>query len=542
MKLVYSYSTSGTTQKRCRVASVTEYAADDTTGNILVLNYSLQNSTTFTYVKNSGEISETYQFNDWGHTTCVLGEDGSTANIRYNTFSGSNSTSVQLATNNKITQVSAGTRYINNMLLNHNAETGVSSWNTSMWTETNAEFLVDTAESYLGYNSFKVHQNDSKPQRCGWCHSVNVTGGKTYTFSAYVKTKGITPNGTNGATLYGVAFNGSTELEQLECETQLTGDKDWQRVSMTFTVPAETDRLQVYGGLRYVNGTAWFDCFQMEENDTVSPYNLIENSNFSGLSGWSKSNAASTDGITEGIMRITGSPTIQKNAYQCININKTGTAVHMRASAKATAAPNMENTDCYIGIDVGIFYEDGTRDWSYTPFNSDVSEWQTISFTAAPQKGNENKKIRYIAVYVLYYKQVNTAYFDDIMVTIDETGTTYSYDNDGNLITSIDNAKHQTTYTINNATDMITSLKDSTNTVYSYTYDSVNKKQLKSAKETSTGIGFEYTYGTGNNKGNVETVRLGMVGSMTAGKYIESSTEYTDKRRLCKSADGSAGI
>ena len=142
---------------------------------------------------------------------------------------------------------------------------------------------------------------------------------------------------------------------------------------------------------------------------------------------------------------------------------------------------------------------------------------------------------------MLYYNQSNTAYFDNVMLTMDEAGTTYSYDSKGNLISSEDNAKQQTTYTINNATDMVTSLKDTTNTVYSYTYDTTYKKQLKSAKENSTGIGFEYTYGSGNNKGNVETVRTGKVGSMTSEKYMETNTQYTDNGAFVKSESDQRG-
>lgn len=43
-------------------------------------------------------------------------------------------------------------------------------------------------------------------------------------------------------------------------------------------------------------------------------------------------------------------------------------------------------------------------------------------------KENWTKVIDHINVYVVYYNQVNAAYFDDIMVTMDETGTAFTYD------------------------------------------------------------------------------------------------------------------
>ena len=98
---------------------MTEYAADGTAGNSLTMDYSKQNTTVFTYGKTSGTVSETYQFNNWGHTTGILGEDGSMAEIQYNTFDGTKANAAQLATNNKVTKVGAGTKYVHNMLLNH---------------------------------------------------------------------------------------------------------------------------------------------------------------------------------------------------------------------------------------------------------------------------------------------------------------------------------------------------------------------------------------------------------------------------------------
>ena len=191
IKIVYAYYSLGTAQQRCRVERVSECAADGMLGNVLELNYSKQNTTEFTYVKSSGKVTETYQFNNWGHTTGILSEDGNIAEVQYNTFDGSTGNATQLATNYKITKVGAGTKYIHNMLLNHSAEDGTSNWSASQWAATNAKFSIDKTESYLGYQSLKVSQDYSNPQRCGWRQSVKVTGGKTYTVSAYVKTKDV---------------------------------------------------------------------------------------------------------------------------------------------------------------------------------------------------------------------------------------------------------------------------------------------------------------------------------------------------------------
>ena len=46
----------------------------------------------------------------------------------------------------------------------------------------------------------------------------------------------------------------------------------------------------------------------------------------------------------------------------------------------------------------------------------------------------------YVTVSCCYYQNANGANFDRIKVNIDECGTSYTYDDDGNLISAKDNA------------------------------------------------------------------------------------------------------
>ena len=337
-------------------------------------------------------------------------------------------------------------------------------------------------------------------------------------------------NGDGGATLYVTFYNGDTALETVECNRVLTGSNDWTRLFMTFRVPQQADKVRLHFGLNYARGAAYFDCLQLEEGDSVNPYNVVENADFSSNRAWSIANAASADGIRNKEMYLSGNVNTYKHAYQFVKVGKSGVAFHISARAKAKAAPNDLNKASgavRFGLALRYTYADGSTETVYDYYNTSVTDGQKISFLAAPGQTKKNTEIESIAIFLIYDRQVNSVTFDEVMITVDESGTTYAYDEKGNFISSADNAKRQSSYTINDV-DMITSITDSTGTSYSYTYHENHKKQLLSAKEESTGIGFEYVYGTGNDKANVTKVSMGQVGEMTDHKYIMTETVYTD--------------
>lgn len=548
VKILYGYETSGALRKRMRVKTITEQA-DGITGRITNIDYTKHNCTTFTYTTFVGTLSETYQFSDWGHTTCVVAADGSTSNIRYNEFSG-NDIRKNLAKNHTISEVSSSIRYINNLLVNHSVESGTTGWHTSQQLSSNVTFTHATDHKFLGSRSLKVVQNNTTPGKAGWYQWANITGGQGYTFSAYVKTNGVAATTGNGATLYLLAYDGEgTLLERKECEIKLTGNNDWQRLSLAYTAPEEATSLQLAAGLWNANGTAWFDCFQFESGVSPNAYNVLENSDFSTNTKWTGRHTESNDGIvSSGMVKLVGNPEIKKDFYQSIQVNKAGVAFTMSAKAKAPACPVESLENRAFAIAIGIIYADGTNEPCYIQFNPDVDQWQTMSFTAAPKKENWNKVIDHINIYVVYYNQENTAFFDDVMVTLDETGTAYTYDDEGNLITSSDNADLQTEYGINDA-NMVVSIEkgngENKNQRYSYTYDPDNSRKLLTAKEDSTNTGYVYTYGTGNNSGNVTSVTMGTMTEQNtvdgSKSYIKTETAYTSNGAFVQSETDQRG-
>ncbi len=386
---------------------------------------------------------------------------------------------------------------------------------------------MDNTVAYLGKKSLKIVQNQTHPQRSGAVQKLtNLTPGTVYTLSGYVKTDSVvrTDSGSLGANLYVACFNNTTNLGTYN-GTGIFGTNDWQRTSLTFTVPASTNRVEVYGGLSYANGTAWFDCLQLETGSIANIYNLLENGDFrlsanSLPTNWQFTNFTSGDGMVVGNVRIGGNPTLNKNFYQEVYINKPANSIAFVVSAKSTGKSVPIKGERYYAIDVGMFFTDGTVQWTVVPFNPDTTGEQFTSGPVAASEANMSKTISKVSYYIIYYKNANEATFKFLQMNMDETGTTFAYNNNGKLVTSAQNAKNTRIYTYTDAQELRNaSIKNSAanfNQSYIYFYDSddsssltKNPHRLVSARSAQTGIGFYYLC---DDYGNVTNTAMGSIG------------------------------
>ena len=119
-----------------------------------------------------------------------------------------------------------------------------------------------------------------------------------------------------------------------------------------------------------------------------------------------------------------------------------------------------------------------------------------------------------------YYQNANGVNFDRIKMNIDECGTSYTYDDDGNLISAKDNAGRHESYNYNNASDM-TKLTTADNKAYKFTYSDKYKHRMLSATSESSGVKNSFTY---DGSGNLTKTRVDKSGY---AKYIEQSSTYT---------------
>ncbi len=519
--LTYTYKTSGMAQEYARVTSVQEYAADGSTGNGMTVTYNLDNTTKYTYTVGSVVTEEQYCFDSFGRTICIINADGSSVYGSYTADTGKKS--------NRLSHQAQGAKYIENLLTDSSSENVTCGW---VFDEDNELALsIDTTQHYLGSKSLKVDANQPTytPFAAGY-QIVPVTPGKTYTFSAYIKTDNLTSLYDPYGACLSIAFYSSTDFNMSASLYGLSegilGTNDWQRIKVTATAPSNAEVACLQYGIMESSGVAWFDCLQLEVGNTMNDYNMLENSSFSGTSGWTGQNLATGDGINaEGHYVLTGEYGQKRSADQTIQVNRGSTGFTLSAKAHGQSVP-VGYEDRTFGLALDVHYADGTTSDHDAQFNADTTGTQYLSTTVLVPKDKKDLTISYVTYRITYDNNANSVWFDECMLTFDETGTAYTYDEDGNVISASDNANRNATYSYSDAKEL-TSATNSNNESYSYTYSTSNKHRLVAARSNQLGSGFTYSY---DSFGNIIGTKMGTVS--TAGKldanalYIESGSSY----------------
>ena len=508
-RLKYSYPTAGDAATKSRVTKITEYSSGTTreTGNSLSIDYDGMNRTKFT--DNEGR-SETYQFDNFGRTVGLIDAAGNGSQYSYTDSSNKKK-------NNTLATTGSAQKYAENRLTNHSFENNLTSWDYSSGKVSN-----DTSKHYLGAKSEKLNPEGLVSQM------VSKNASYTY-YTSSVYAMGSSDSSRIRLSIYFYDANGNyIEGSSKYTEQDLVGGK-WERKQFTFTLADGASSFRV----RYVNcGTdnIWIDCAQLENGAAMSAYNLVQNGGFEDTSStvWEAVNCTTDDkyytGGTYGRhFYMKGEGSKDKRLIQKIYINRSASKVFLSISgyAKAESVPIGKSETRKFAISVGFHFTDGSdSSYQYISFNPDYAAgWQYASGTVGV-KDPGSKTVDYVYLRCCYYQNANGANFDRIKMNIDECGTSYTYDDDGNLISAKDNAGRHESYNYNNASDM-TKLTTADNKAYKFTYSDKYKHRMLSATSESSGVKNSFTY---DGSGNLTKTRVDKSGY---AKYIEQSSTYT---------------
>ena len=534
------------------LSKITESTTTGKTGQTILFDFSEQNVTKITTsgkdntISTSDDLKTTYQFDTYGRTVSVQGAMGSKAvNAATYTYTAGqpSSDASNIKQLNRLTgQYAAGLSGAN-LVKGHSLESA-SGWTGAAWNASGGN-TVSWSHSYVsdqryaGAKSLKINVSSVKGDARGRVYqdvSKSVAKpGKTYTLSAYVKTSGVqSPDAEFGASLIVDSFNSDGSYTKFYSDylygtTATSINNGWRRLSVTFTVPSNSDKVRLNLNIRGCTGTAWFDAVQLEEGSAPTPYNLLENAGMETSSSgapanWSKTAMVSGDTLDTGTkhtgsraFKVTAGVDSDKELVQTLSLSgakETDTYI-VSGWAKANALPSPED-DRKFKISVAVTYSDGTVVWkSPANFNPAVSSWQYASSIFNLSDGTSaNKTPTKIGVYVRYWKQANSGWFDDIQLTRDEIPS-YTYDKDGNLTTVTANAEQQSNMEYQN--NDLTKSVDSKGYAYSYTYDS---KHNVTKAVSQTGVSSNYTY---NSKG--QATRLD-VKSASGSMVMRSEVTY----------------
>ncbi|MBE6920297.1 MAG: DNRLRE domain-containing protein [Ruminococcaceae bacterium] len=518
-KLQYTYFT-GLPK---RVVGIHEY--DGTVaGGYMIVEYA-HNQTTFRDHNNNVQI---LQFNDWGNLIATQDDQG---RAQYAQYARNEYKDEDTSKANQMSLSSKMQNTVSNLLVNNSFE------HTAVWTPAVSSISVSKSNeaAYIGEHSLKVTSTETGTYRGAYSQEFTIEPGRTVTFSAYVK-----------------SVDAAAELAIIRrsdwsafCSEVIPAGKDWARYQISYTNNSTvTDSIQCF---IYVHdlGAVYMDCVQAEWASTASRYNLLDNGNFRfGDYAWVRcDDMTTTDQYTGAtppipqldtcVYSITGSPTVEKYLSQTLYINGSANDNYVLSGwAKADSVP-LDTEGRKFGLEMLFYIDDDLQETHSVSFNADCDstvEWQYAAAPVVP-KTNYNK----IVVRICYCNNANTALFDGIQLFKETFGTSYTYDDDGNVTNVVDLQNETTTYEYKN--NNLTKIIQGNKAKMEYEYDNYhNVTKAITQKEDASGnivdgTVYEFAYDTYGNNTLVKVVNGNM--------YISSSATYTpDGNRLHTTKDG----
>lgn len=502
-----------------RVSDISESNTGGTLGDELGVSYG-NNSTAFTDVLGRKNV---YEFDNKGKTICIKDNDGSAKYYQYG----------DTGNVSKLTSESKVEKTVVNLLMNHDVETN-DYWQGGADGGSGTSNFTSEA-SYLGNQSLKITKSDNVSRQLmnQW---LTLEKGKTYTFSAYTKTSGVSNTNGKGAVITAY-YKDKTGAFQCIDSKPINGTNDWQRQEVTFTIPNDAYDGTVVARVNLLQetGTAYFDSMQLEEGNIANRYNLIDNGDITGTSGtpvrWGVSGMNGSDGLTtvsdsdhptnldNSVYKVSGVYGAEKKLYQSVNVHgKAGDIYSLGAWGKAYSVPSGT-----FQINAGFVTAGGTQ-WATFDFNKDSNDWQYVSGECIAKSDYSRIDVCYI-----YKDNANTAYFEGAQLYKEQFGQSYQYDSKGNIVSTADLEKQNSTFEYSGDNDLVKSVDPKGNS-FKYEYDG---KHNMTGAVTGEGVNYCFNY---DNNGNPISARV-----ENGADYIQTKADYTSSGNYIKSLTDSLG-
>ena len=370
--------------------------------------------------------------------------------------------------------------------------------------------------------------------------SFTLEKGKTYTFSAYFKTLS-----NASAQLRAVYKNSAGSDVTVDSQTQ-KNTAAWDRISLTFTLPANSTSTSVTVRLMAADGTGsvWFDCVQLEEGTIANRYNMLLNGDFTFNSGahptaWlaNSSNVSSTDivktsstgnkpeGLSKNTMYLYGTGrTKYAGIYQDIPMSGSKGDVYSAGGWSFNYSKPRKGENFRYNIRVAFLKKGTSSTRENSPSIEWSEEWTDWQFAAGPVVAPcDYTSIRFN---VDYERNINHAEFGGLFLHKEEFGKTFGYDENGNVLSTKNLASMQSHATYDSEDNLLTYRQPGRPSTVKYTLDwgsTTAEKKKHLLKSTTSPLGI-VTAATYDSKGNPLTAQTkNSSGSMV----IETQTTYT---------------
>lgn len=269
-------------------------------------------------------------------------------------------------------------------------------------------------------------------------------------------------------------------------------------------------------------GTARFDCVQLEEGNMASRYNLVQNPSFLADGGdgtYYGSDGAVAKGIEAGrnggnSVYMIGNPNAQGRLWQDLNVSgAAGDSYVYGGWAKADSVPvTPEGTNGIkrFTLEVLITYAEGSgapvsQEWIvYKNYNQNYGDWQYLVTPIVAKYDYTN-----IRIFASYSYNANKANFADFHVYKDEFGSSFVYDDKGNVTSVVDKRNKATTFDYD-ANSNLQGVGNPNGGNYKYTYSTEGKNNLISVV-TAENTAYKYDYTTSGTGRVAKNTIVGVV-------------------------------
>ena len=480
-----------------KISKVQEIGRNNSIGQSLTFEYNFSDTK---ITDNKGNFN-TYIFNNYGNVVGVTGIENNNLSKAYGktyTFGEENENI------NKLTADKSLIKYVNNLIEDSSFESLESMYFVN--GDINTTNTTSTAYSKSGLKSLAI----DIPRGGGYVYKdFLLEKGKYYTFSGYIKGASLVDSIENLCLDFILSYNNTQQITHIK---EITNE--FTRYSVTIFYDEEaTDNLRLI--MQNVNAeplSFFLDDIQLEEGEIANYHNLITNSNFKDdLEGWnidisSEIEGEEIRGAGVSIETIDGNRTlkIHSNPSDCVYISKV-----FNISGKAGDTFNLsfwyKNESIipsgYIGLNAGIWtnvffhYGDDYLDGAGIPaevLNVGSDNWQFLSKNFTAEADYEN-----ISLQILSASNANDCYLTNFTLFKDLETYSYVYDENGNLVSTIDLNKKQDTlqYDMNN---QLTKLVKPLGANYIFEYDNNSKSKLIGATSPS-GVNNRIIYDSNSN-------------------------------------------
>lgn len=467
---------------------------------------------TFAYKQNSTTVTDvlldrsyTYQFNDFGQNTGIVSNTDGSAQF----YKWAQPTSVTDSRANKLMQESQILQTVTNYVVNPGFTRAYSDgYGNYIENTANQSISIDASRKNITNSALKVYKAASNTGRVNAVQYVNGLAAGTYTFSAYVNTENVTL--TDKAWVLAEVWTASGGYVSSNFAESTACTDGWERKSVTFDVPAGCQVRLIVGFGAGGSGTVWFDDLQLEKGEGESTFNLVENSGFTnGTAQWSSNttktasinlsslpNCGYTNGDPEDRWRGISQPMLVSG--------KANEVFSFGAWIKAASAPidnGTKNGDAYQpAFNLALHYYNANGTWAgckNIKVNEDLkNQWQFVSGEIIiPQDFYK------ICIEVIYFNNVNTVSVTGAFCYKEQYGQTYDYDKDGNVVSTVDLAKTNSTFAYYG--NQMSKMLNPSGSKYMYTYHKDNKQLLYALSSDGQEYGFSYDV-----KGNVTKAEI----------------------------------